>query len=296
MQDWDDIKYFLQVAKSGNVTSASAALGVNHSTVSRRIKAFEEKHAIRLFDRVPSGYQMTETGSAILEIAEEMERNSQRISRQLFALDSRLTGPISLTMPHDLLDYCLMPDIAQFKNKYPQVTLNLAVSKGIKNLAAREADVAVRFTPSPPEYLIGSQICKLQHGIYAHKDFNKSNKVKLILWPDEKEQPEWALNAFPKSEIALRVDDCYSMYSAVKMGIGIARLPCYLPDMIADPEVERLNIIQPPSDWGVWVLSHVDLRDTLRVKRCRDFLREALEAQRDWFLGEKSRFAEVARV
>jgi len=295
MENWDDIKYFLQVVKSGNVTSASAALGVNHSTVSRRIKAFEEKHAVRLFDRLPSGYQMTETASAILEIAEAMELNSQQIARQLFALDSRLKGSINLTMPHDLLDYCLMTDIGQFNRQYPQVTLNLSVTKGIKNLAAREADVAVRFTPSPPEYLIGSEITKLQHGIYAHKDFCQTDKVKLIVWQDEKERPDWALKTFPNSVITLRVDDCYSMYSAVKMNLGVARLPCYLPDLIADPEVKRFDLILPPSDWGLWVLSHVDLRDTLRVKRCRDFLRKALMAKQAWFQGEKSHFFQELR-
>ncbi len=288
MEDWDDIKYFLQVAKSGNVTAASAVLRVNHSTVSRRIRAFEEKHGVRLFERLPSGYKMTEAGSNILETAQTMEQHSQQISRQLFAHDARLQGPITITMPHDLLDYCLIDDLCQFQKTYPEITLNLAVAKGIKNLAAREADVAVRLSAKPPEYLMGTEICKLQHGIYAHRNYADTGKNQLIVWQNEQEIPSWAHEHFPNSKISIRVDDCHSMYSAVKMGMGIARLPCYLPDLIAHPNVIKLNLPIAVSNWGVWVLSHVDLRDTLRVKRCRNFLKQALQKKIDWFQGNKS--------
>ena len=288
MENWDDIKYFLQVAKSGNVTSASTVLGVNHSTVSRRIKALEKQYGTRLFERVPSGYELTDAGSAIIEMAEMMENTSQQISRQLFSRDSRLKGVINLTMPHDLLDHCLMSEVSEFQLTYPEITLNLEVARGVKNLAAREADVAVRLSPAPPDYLIGTEITKLQHGIYVHHSFVNQGKIKLIVWQNEQEKPEWAQKHFPNSEIVLRVDDCHSMLTAVKMGIGIARLPCFLPDTIADPCVRRLELELPPSSWGVWVLSHIDLRNTLRVKRCRDFLRDALVEKQAYFQGKKS--------
>ncbi len=290
MEDWDDIRYFLQVAKSGNVTSAASVLGVNHSTVSRRVKSLEEKHGVQLFERNHTGYKLTDAGSAIVELAESMQLKSHQLARQLFAHDSRLEGSINLTMPNDLLDYCLMGEISQFKKQYPEVTLNLEVAKGLKNLAAREADVAVRLTPSPPDYLIGSQIATIQHGIYVHKNYCAGDKVDLIVWQDEQEIPLWAKEHFPDAKIAVRVGDCHSMFSAIKMGLGVARIPCFLPDIIDDPEVLRLNIDVATSEWGVWVLSHVDLRDTLRVKRCREFLREALIQKKALFQGEKSKY------
>ena len=290
MKDWSDIKYFLQVAESGNVTSAASVLGVNHSTVSRRIRAFEQEHGVRLFERVPSGYLLTDAGSAIVELAEEMKDKSEQISRQLFGLDSRLKGEINLTMPHELLDYCLMEDIDSFKTLYPEVRINLEVAKAIKNLAAREADVAVRFTPSPPDYLIGTEVTKLQHGIYAHKNYKPTDKAKLILWHDEKEKPDWAQRYFPKSDVAMRVDDCHSMFFAIKRGLGVARIPCFLPDAISDPLVRRLDFDIPVSDWGVWVLSHVDLRDTLRVKVCRNYLRDSLIRKKALLKGQSSHY------
>ena len=217
-----------------------------------------------------------------------MESKSQQISRQLFGQDSRLQGEINLTMPHELLNYCLMEEINQFKKQYPQVTIKLEVAKGNKNLAAREADIAVRLTSSPPDYLIGTEITKLQHGIYAHKDYNRKDKAKIILWHDEKERPDWALKYFPNSEVVLRVDDCHSMFMAIKQGMGVARIPCFLPDAINDPLIRRLDLDIPVSDWGMWVLSHVDLRDTLRVKVCRNFLRDSLIKKKSLFQGKES--------
>ncbi len=295
MNDWDDIRYFLAVARSGNVTSAAKVLGVNHSTVSRRIRALEEKYAVRLFERIPTGYEMTSAADHIFEMALELETKNQQVSRQLFGQDSRLQGEISLTMPHDILEYCLIDDIAVFRDQQPKIHLNLFVAQGLKNMAAREADVAIRLTDTPPDYLIGKKIANLQHGIYAgnpvYSRKNLSNKTAVIVWSSETTLPTWAKDNFPDAEIVMRVDDLFSMYCAVKAGIGIARMPCYMPDSIASDQVKRLAINVPLSSWGVWVLSHVDLKHTARIRCCREFLVEKLQLQKQLFTGESSIYA-----
>ncbi len=288
MINWDDIKYFLEVARSGNITAAAKKLGVNHSTVSRRIQALEEQNGVRLFDRIPTGYEMTEAASNIYEFALEIEARNHDIARGLVGQDSRLQGDINVTMPHNILDYCLMREVTRFKELHPEIRLNLFVAKGVKNLAAREADVAIRLTPSPPDYLIGKEITKIQHGFYQSRNLKVTSEVPIIVWGDETALPTWAQDHFPKAEIALRVDDLYSMYTAVKAGLGIAKMPCYLPDTIADEEVRRIDIEIPPSSWGVWILSHVDLRHTARVRECRLFLGKCLEDRRSLFKGLES--------
>jgi len=296
MDNWDDIRYFLEVARRGNVTSAAKQLGVNHSTVSRRIRALEEKHGVRLFERIPSGYEMTEAASTIYELGLELEAKNQQVSRYLFGHDKRLEGDINLTMPHDVLDYCLIEDLASFREQYPKVKLNLIVSKGIKNLAARESDIAVRLTPTPPEYLVGKKVAKLQHGIYCAQRYiqafrdNTEKTTPLVVWSYEKQIPDWGRENFKNPEIAMKVDDLYSMHAAVKAGVGVARMPCFLPDLLAEGTVKRLNIEMPPSAWGVWVLSHIDLRHTARVQRCRQFIIGCLEQQKELFEGKKSIF------
>jgi DNA-binding transcriptional LysR family regulator len=106
---------------------------------------------------------------------------------------------------------------------------------------------------------------------------------RLVLWSDEQQIPDWAKQHFPTAQVALRVDDLYSMYCAVKAGIGIAHMPCYEADLIADPEVIKLPHSVARSDWGVWVLSHVDLRKTARIQLCRKYLIDALKRKKELF-------------
>lgn len=290
MNDWDDIRYFLEVARCGNVTSAAKALGVNHSTVSRRIRALEEKNGLRLFERIATGYEMTVAASTIYELALDLEAKNQQVSRLLFGQDSRLEGEVTLTMPHDILDYCLMDDLAQFREAHPGILLNLLVAKGLKNLAAREADVAIRLTDNPPDYLIGREVTKLQHGIYLNTKIDYAYKTPIVVWSDEITLPDWARENFPEAEITMRVDDLYSMYAAVKAGIGIACMPCYMADIQVDTDVRRLPVHLPASTWGVWVLSHIDLRHTARVRSCREFFIDCLERNKGLYAGRQSQF------
>lgn len=290
MNDWDDIRFFLAVARCGNVTAASKVLGVNHSTVSRRIQALENKHGVRLFERLATGYQMTTAATDIYQLALDLESTNQQVSRKLFAQDSRLQGEINLTMPHDILDYCLIEELAQFRQQYPEIKLNLSVAQGLKNLAAREADVAIRLTPSPPDYLIGNTIAKLQHGIYANTEIHSKKAPGIVGWKGQEGTPDWVKQYFPDADIVMEVDDLYSMYAAVKTGVGIARMPCYLPDIVKASSVKRLPITLPVSSWGVWVLTHVDLRQTARVKCCREFLIERLQALKPLFEGHNSSY------
>jgi DNA-binding transcriptional LysR family regulator len=110
------------------------------------------------------------------------------------------------------------------------------------------------------------------------------------VWNGEDTMPKWAEEHFPQSKIVMQVDDLYSMYCAVKAGIGIARMPCYLPDAIANSNIKRFNINLPRSTWGVWVLSHIDLRHTARVRCCREYLSEKLKQQKPLFEGDISHY------
>jgi DNA-binding transcriptional LysR family regulator len=290
MTDWDDVRFFLEIARSGGITAAARVLKVNHTTVSRRLQSLEEKHGVRLFEKLSSGYVLTTAGASIYDLSLEIEEQNLKLLRSLYGRDSRLQGDISITMPHDIYEYCLTEEIASFRELQPDIVLNMFVAQGLKNLAAREADVAIRLTPSPPDFLIGKNVATLQHGIYKNVDASLENRTPIVAWVSEKSVPEWALKHFGNPYIAMRVDDLYSMYLAVLSGVGIARMPCYLPDSLQSIQVKRLNIHLPKSSWGVWVLSHVDLRNTARVRCCREYLSTALEQKKDLFEGECSSF------
>lgn len=290
MHSWDDFRYFLAVVNHGSFSVAAKALGVNHSTVSRRIQALEERHGVRLLERTRSGYHTTEAGASIVEVLEEANEQLLKASRVLLGQDARLEGKIKLTMPHDLFESLMVAPIREFRDQNPAIQLELSVTPGLRNLANREADIAVRFTPSPPDYLVGKCITRLQHGIYVRKGLAIEDETPIILWGGDTTMPSWASEHFTKPHFALRVDDLASMHAAVKAGIGVARLPCFFPDAYRDPEVVRLRIEQSRSDWGVWLLSHVDLRHTARINHCKAFLHAALDEQVALFRGEQSQW------
>jgi DNA-binding transcriptional LysR family regulator len=102
--------------------------------------------------------------------------------------------------------------------------------------------------------------------------------------------PEWLEQHFPDAGVVLRVDDVTTMLTAVKSGMGLARMPCYVAD--SQPGGLRLDVALTPSDWGIWILSHVDLRSTERVRVCREFLLNTIEQQRQLVLGETSSYYE----
>lgn len=292
MTDWDDFRYFLAVARNGSVTSASTVLEVNHSTVSRRIAAMEKKHGVRLFERLISGYEMTPAAENIYQLALDIEAKNHEMQRLLFAQDSRLQGTINITIPHDLANYCVLPYFKAFTDQHPDISINFIVSPGLKDLNAREADIAVRLTPVPPDNLVGKKLARLRHGIYQSKLYKvEANKpVDLILWKHETTPPKWVKDHFPDHRVVLRVDDMASKYAAVKAGYGLARIPCYLPDTLNDKNIRRLSLDMVPSDWGLWVLSHADLRQTARIKACKEFLHQILQEQTDLIEGKLSSY------
>ena len=290
MHNWDDFRFFLAVAKHGSYSVAAKDLGVNHSTVSRRIQILEERHGVRLFERTRTGYALTEAGSSIFEVIEEVNESTSKASRVLLGQDSRLEGTIKLTMPHDLFECCMAKPLKKFCDQYPEIKIELSVTHGLRDLANREADIALRFTPNPPEYLVGTRITRVQHGIYAHHKLDPEQAAPIIIWGGDKGIPSWATESFKDPYIALRVDDLASMHAAVAVGFGFARMPCFFPDTMAKKEIVRLNISQPLSDWGAWLLSHVDLRNTARINVCKSFIKEALNEDIPLFTGQLSQF------
>lgn len=296
--NWDDLRIFLALSREGTLSAAGKALAVKHSTISRRIKAFEESLGSRLFERLSEGFVLTQAGENLLEHALIMEEQAQAVDRKAFGLDAQLQGQLNLTGPHDLLSRLLVPHIATFKQTYPAIDLQLISTAGLVDMAAREADVALRLTEKPADYLIGKKVLPLRHGIYASKEYLEkhaatlkekgSSKHQLIQWRRDNKDPEWVKQHFPNAETSMRVDDSATMVSCVINHLGLARMACFMGDNISG--VYRLDLPLTPSTWGVWVLSHADLRSTARVRAGREFLVDILLQQRRLIEGLDSNY------
>ncbi len=297
MHNWDDLRYFLEVVRAGSFAGAAQALGVNHSTISRRVAALEARHGVHLLERTQQGYELSEAGAAIIESLEAMDAAQMQASRVLLGQDARLAGPLNVTLPHEVFDFLLVEPLARFSREYPDIELSLQVSRGLRNLANREADLAVRISPAPPDYLVGRRVVQIQHGFYARRDrlaeMLAAEHTPIILWTVDSTMPEWALDHFHKPRVVLKIDDLFAMYRAVAAGIGIARMPCFMADVLGEPTVGRLPIDLPRSDWGLWVLHHPDLRNTARIQRLKAVLTTELEQRQPLFHGETSAYLEM---
>ncbi len=288
--NWDDLRFFLALSREGSVSRAGKALGVNHTTVARRIGALEDRIGTRLFDRTADGYEMTQAAENMYEHVLRIEETTQAIDRDVFGQDAELKGPLKLTIAHDVADRLLIPKIAKFRKAYPCIDLDILTTTGLVDLAAREADIAVRLTAKPPDYLVGREVLPLRHGVYGAPQYLKSQDgpADVILFRGNTEMPLWVTENYPDARVVLQVDDVGTMLAAVRNGLGVARMPCYIGD--SDTDVRRIDVPLTPSVWGIWVLSHVDLRGTARVRVCREFLFDIIQQQRALVLGERSRY------
>ena len=270
------------------MSGAGRALGVRHTTVARRIQALEQHMGTRLFDRSRSGYSMTQAAENLFDDVLKLEEKIQHVDHKTSDQDAALAGLLKLTVAHDLANRLIVPEIGKFLDAYPKIELQLLMTTGLIDLAAREADIAIRMTPSPPEYLVGRELMKLRHGIYGTEEVlnNLSEPVNVILFRSEIDHPAWVTDNFINAKAALHVDDVSTMAVVTKNGIGIAKMPCFIGD--TEPALRRLDVEIQLSTWGIWILNHVDLRATARVRACKDFLQDTLESKRHLIQGDNS--------
>lgn len=273
---WDDLRYLLAVAEQGSLAGAARVLGVNHSTVFRRVKDFEDGHALRLFDRLPSGYVLTPGGEELLAAAREMKAVVDALERKLAGQDLRPEGELRVTTTDTLL-HSVLPDILRrFRADFPAITLQISASNSIANLAERDADVAIRGTQHPPENLIGRRVCGIHFALYAVPG---APPDAPWIAPDASMSTStvgrWMQAHVAPAAVVLRADSLMALRQAALAGIGRAVLPCYLGDTTPGLVRTMPQLIEGLQT-SLWVLTHEDLRRSARVRSFTGFLGDAL--------------------
>lgn len=286
--NWDDLRFFLAIARAESLSAAGRTLGVSQPTVSRRLAAMEDRLGVRLFDRTAQGYAPTAAGGEILETAMHLEDEFAGIERRLFGRDLRLTGSLRVTCTEVLANCYLARHLSRFLAEHPEIELNVICTFQQLSLGRREADVAIRMTNRPPDTLIGRRLATVAIGVYGatdtEADTSRSRDWNWIGWQDEAYNRMMIANSFPEAQIRHRVDDLLAMRSMVRAGIGVAVLPCY----VADPDPLLRRMVSEPLTQGapdLWVLSHPDVRRAARVRLFTEFIAEAILADRDMFEG-----------
>ena len=288
--DWDDFRFVLSLADSGSLNQAASALRVNRTTVLRRINAFERKHGVRLFERLPTGYTLTEAGNELLAAARGFESALVQIERKLAGQDLRAEGLVRVTTTDTLLASVLQAPLATFQRKHPGITLDVATSNEIANLSKRDADVAIRPVAEAPEFLVGRRIGAVAFAVYTASTADDT-VGRRWLGPDETlastSVARWMRTEMPSVRPAMRADSLVSLRELCAAGAGLAALPCYLGD--SDARLRRVRPPIPAMTTALWVLTHPNLARTTRVRLLMDHLSTELGRQRPLLEGQRPR-------
>jgi len=269
--EWDDIRVFLATLRASSLRGAAEKLGVSHPTARRRINALEERLGFRLFDRRPDGLHATPQAVELQDAAEEVERAVFALGRAAQAAEPQLRGPVRVTLPDMLATDLLMPDLVEFSERWPDIELRIDASYGLADLAAREADIAVRGVPHgklPQEDLAGRLVATVHKAVYGHGDH-------WIGWRGAKEDAAWIADTpFPELPVRGAMNDAALQRAACAAGMGLTMLPCFL----AEPLLPRRS--EPVPSVDIWVLVHPDLRRSPRLRVFRDAMVAAIRRQR----------------
>jgi DNA-binding transcriptional LysR family regulator len=285
---WDDLRYVLAVAAEGSLAGAARSLGVSHTTVLRRVNAFEERLGLRLFQRQATGYALTPGGEELVEAARRMEDTAVTLERRLAGQDRRLSGTVRVTTTDTLAHSLLPPVVAAFRARHPHIELELAVSNLFFDLTKLAADIAVRPADKPPEGLTGRRVSTVAFAIFAspqylasHGDADGLASHDWVAPSDElagTSVARWMRAAVPQAKIVLRTNSLLVLRHAAAAHLGLAALPCYLGDSCDD--LVRVHAPIEAMATALWILTHEDLRRTARVRAFTQFAAAALSRQR----------------
>ena len=285
MIDWDDIRYFLDVSRGGSVRAAAKSLGVNHATVLRRIAQLEERLGALMFEKLPAGYRLTAAGDEVLELAKQMEASSLKLETRVLGRDQSVRGLLRVTLAPPLANQLLMPDFADFARLHPEIEMEILSFGELANLTNREADVAIRVVydrKTLPLNLHGLKGPEVFGGVYMSRD-------RLAAWragaPDPIRWivislhgiPDWASEGEVRTTgVPFRTTDAESQIAAVRQGLGLTTLPCFIGDV--DPLLVRVPGTDLHMYGTVWFLTQGETRKTKRVRLFTEFISRRLAA------------------
>lgn len=298
VSDWNEFKIVLAVARAGSLAGAAKDLGHDHSTIFRWLNALEKRKAVQLFDRTSGQYVPTDAGAQMVLAAERMEAEALALDRSITGQDKRLSGKLKVTSSETLAYRILNEVLAGFRHEHDGIEIELLVDNRQLDLLRREADIAIRATrphegelfgrkiASTPWTFYGSSIYLSEHG--SPTDHASLSGHAIIGWDSGAvaAASEWLTKNISPHAFSYRTSSLINQLMAVKAGLGLALLPCYLGDQESD--IER--ILEPLDELTreLWLITHKDLRNTARVRAFFDHVGGGLLARR-WLLeGELS--------
>jgi len=280
---WDDYLYFLKVANCGTIRGASQELGVNYSSVFRRINALEEKLEVRLFERLKSGYKLTQAGEDILDRVQQVEEHMDAIERLIQGKDVHLSGYLKISTTDTIGYYWLPPYIQRFKELYPDIIVDMDIKTRFTSLSKREADIVLPAVNNQPDYMVGKKLAPIHVHLYASSNYVQEHGAPKmpedifdhrILLPNESlaglPANKWLRQHGDEEKTEACCDKLSGLYHLAVLGMGLTVLPHYLGR--SDPRLVELMPLPEDCNHHIWILTHPDIRFTARVKAFMQFM------------------------
>ncbi len=290
--DWDDIQAFLAIARAGRLTAAAQQLGLDHSTLSRRIASLEAALGARLFDRRTVGFVLTQEGEQLIEDAESMESLALKMRSRLDDKSIGLTGTVRVGTPEGFGTYFLAPRLARLTSTHPNLDVELVANPRLFSLSKREADVAITMSRPTQGRVYAEKLVDYALGIYGARGYLHDTApirtrqdligrpwigyIDDLMWTTELDYlPHVATNLSPR----VRISNVISQAAALRGGIGLGVLPCFIA--ATEPDLVRVLPDDVMLSRSYWMVTHADTRDVARVKLMSEFLRAQVARQED---------------
>jgi DNA-binding transcriptional LysR family regulator len=274
---WSDFEIVLVVAQVGRLSRAAEALAMSHVTLLRKLAAIESRLKARLFDRARGHYTPTSAGDELITAAHRMAPLARQAEMSVIGQDLRPSGPVRITAAGVLVGHAMPPVLRQFATSFPEVTLELLATRDLVSLTRREADVAFRISDRVPDWLVGRQLALLDFKIYGLRHDGLKPKLQthqalarqkrwIAFESDARELKfdRWLLDHVPDSSVSLRVDSFEHALAMLRADLGIALLPAFLENSC--PELQPLSVAIPELRTPLWVITHKELSQTMRIK------------------------------
>lgn len=293
--NWDDLRFFIAVARSGQLTAAARQLGAEHTTVSRRITNLERDMNAKLFERRPQGYSLTEQGNKLLICAEEMESVAIAAQGEISGSDYALSGAVRIGSPEGFGTCFLAPSLARLSMIHQDLDIQLIARPRVFSLSKREADIAISLDRPREGRLHSRKLTDYTLSLFASKEYlanmpapKNTEELKdhriigyiddLIFTPELDYLPEISKPLQPK----LASTSIVAQMVATKAGAGICVLPTFMA--INEPNLVPILADKVQLTRAFWLIIHSDMRKLARIKTVSDFIAQETRSNRDRFL------------
>ena len=277
---WDDVRYFLALARLGSLSAASRSLDVEHSTVARRVEALERALGLRLFDRLPRGWTLTTEGEALVVQAKGLEDQAIAFSRAALGVAS-LAGTVRISAPPMTASHFLAPRLATLREAWPDIDLELIGESRDADLAHGEAELALRLARPTAAGLAARALGRMGSGLYASPAHAVRPPQEWVFLGYDRSlgqvaQHTWLEGIADGRRFVLRSNDLAVLYQACRAGLGIALLPHFLAR--SDTALVAVPCDDAPPPRSLWLVVHPDVRRSPRVRAVADSLAEIIAA------------------